>query len=49
MTTTATRTIIVLDPTAPPREIRQPMAPRLPDLRGRAVDFLWNSKTKGHS
>ena len=47
MTTTATSTLIVLDPTAPPREMRETMAPRLPDLRGRAVGFLWNSKPNG--
>lgn len=47
MTTSATGTLVVLDPTAPPRELRHTMAPRLPDLRGRAVGFLWNSKPNG--
>ena len=47
MTASATRTLIVLDPTAPPRELRHQMAPRLPDLRGRTVGFLWNSKPNG--
>ena len=47
MTSTATRKLVVLDPTAPPREIWEAMAPRLPDLRGRAVGFLWNRKPNG--
>ena len=47
MTTSATRTLVVLDPTAPPRELRHSMALRLPDLRGRSVGFLWNSKPNG--
>ena len=45
--TTATRAIVVLDPTAPPRQVRESMAPRLPDLQGRAVGFLWNNKPNG--
>ena len=47
MTTSATRTLVVLDPTAPPRELHHSMALRLPDLRGRSVGFLWNSKPNG--
>lgn len=47
MTNSGTGTLVVLDPTASPRELRHPMAPRLPDLRGRAVGFLWNSKPNG--
>jgi len=47
MTINATATIVVLDPTAKPRELRHAMAPRLADLRGRAVGFLWNSKPNG--
>ena len=47
MTTIPTGNLVVLDPTAPPRELRHTMAPRLPDLRGRAVGFLWNSKPNG--
>ncbi len=47
MTTSTTRTLVVLDPTAPPRELRHSMALRLPDLRGRSVGFLWNSKPNG--
>ena len=47
MTTSNTRTIVVLDPTAEPRDLRHTMAPRLPDLRGQAVGFLWNSKPNG--
>ena len=45
--TVSARAIVVLDPTAPPRELRESMAPRLPDLRGRAVGFLWNNKPNG--
>ena len=47
MTINGTGTIVVLDPTAKPRELRHEMAPRLPDLRGRKVGFLWNSKPNG--
>ena len=47
MTTSTAGTLVVLDPTAPPRELRHTMAPRLPDLRGRALGFLWNSKPNG--
>ena len=47
MTANPTRTIVVLDPTAPPREIHQAMAPRLADLGGCTVGFLWNSKSNG--
>ena len=39
--------IIVLNPTAPPRELRTVMASRPADLRGKAVGFLWNSKPNG--
>ena len=41
------RTIFVLDPTAPPRDLRQDMAVRTPNLGGRRVGFLWNSKPNG--
>ena len=47
MTNSGTGNLVVLDPTAPPRDLRHTMAPRLPDLRGRAVGFLWNSKPNG--
>ena len=47
MSANDSRTIFVLDPTAPPRDIRQEMALRLPDLGGRKVGFLWNSKPNG--
>ena len=47
MTINTTGTIVVLDPTAKPRELQHAMAPRLPDLRGRAIGFLWNSKPNG--
>ena len=44
---TATTHITVLNPTAPPRELRTEMAERPADLRGKAVGFLWNSKPNG--
>ena len=47
MTSTATGTITVLDPTAPPRELSISMALRPDDLRGLRVGFLWNSKPNG--
>ena len=47
MTATATGSSFVLDPTAPPRELRHTMAPRPQDLRGKSVGFLWNSKPNG--
>ena len=39
--------ITVLNPTAPPRELRTAMAARPEDMRGKAVGFLWNSKPNG--
>lgn len=39
--------ITVLNPTAPPRELRRAMAARLPDLRGQTIGFLWNTKPNG--
>ena len=47
MTATTAGSIFVLDPTAPPRELRHTMAPRPSDLRGESVGFLWNSKPNG--
>ena len=47
MTINGTGTIVVLDPTAKPRELRHELAPRLPDMRGRKIGFLWNSKPNG--
>jgi len=47
MTTTETPKLIVLDPTAAPREMEQAMAPELDDLGGKSVGFLWNSKPNG--
>ena len=47
MTTINTAKLIVLDPTAAPREIVQPMAPRLDGLGGQSVGFLWNNKPNG--
>ena len=43
----ANNTIVVLDPTAPPRDLRRDLAARLPGLGGRTVGFLWNSKPNG--
>ena len=42
-----TGSVLVLNPTAPPRELRISLAERLPDLRGQAVGFLWNGKPNG--
>ena len=39
--------IVILDPTAPPRELRQDMALRPSDVRGKTLGFLWNSKPNG--
>ncbi|PKB72100.1 MAG: hypothetical protein BZY87_01825 [SAR202 cluster bacterium Io17-Chloro-G6] len=39
--------LIVLDPTVPPREMSQPMAPVLDGLGGKSLGFLWNSKPNG--
>ena len=39
--------MIVLDPTAAPREMVQAMAPELASLGGQPVGFLWNSKPNG--
>jgi hypothetical protein len=47
MTTSETAKLIVLDPTAAPREIVQAMAPVLDGLGGQSVGFLWNSKPNG--
>ena len=47
MPPTANGQITVLNPTAPPRQLRTDMAPRSDDLRGKAVGFLWNSKPNG--
>ena len=47
MTTTETAKLIVLDPTAAPREMVQAMAPVLDGLGGLSIGFLWNSKPNG--
>ena len=47
MTTTERAKLIVLDPTAAPREMVQAMAPVLDGLGGQSVGFLWNSKPNG--
>ena len=39
--------VMLLNPTAPPREIKYPMAERLPDLGGKTIGFLWNYKPNG--
>ena len=43
----AMSTIVVLDPTAPPRDLRHPKAQPLASLGGRKIGFLWNSKPNG--
>jgi hypothetical protein len=40
----ARKTILVLDPTARPKAVEREMARRLPDLNGRTLGILWNSK-----
>ena len=47
MSSVANGQITVLNPTAPPRELRTEMALRPDDLRGKSVGFLWNSKPNG--
>ena len=47
MTTSETAKLIVLDPTAAPRDMVQAMAPVLDGLGGQSVGFLWNSKPNG--
>ncbi len=47
MTTTDRPRLIVLDPTAAPREMVQAMAPALDGLGGQSLGFLWNSKPNG--
>ena len=47
MTTTEKAKLIVLDPTAAPREMVQAMAPALEGLGGQSLGFLWNSKPNG--
>ncbi len=42
-----TKTIAVLDPTSKSRVKEISMVPRLHDLNGKAIDFLWNSKPNG--
>ena len=39
--------LIVLDPTAAPRELVQAMAPGLDGLGGQSIGFLWNNKPNG--
>ena len=47
MTSKGNGKIVVLNPTAPPREVRYAMAERLSDIRGKSVGFLWNHKPNG--
>ena len=47
MTTTEKSKLVVLNPTASPREMVQTMAPVLDGLGGQSVGFLWDSKPNG--
>ena len=47
MTTKERAKLIVLDPTAAPREMAQAMAPALDGLGGQSIGFLWNNKPNG--
>ncbi|MFQ6028190.1 MAG: hypothetical protein ACE5Q6_11915, partial [Dehalococcoidia bacterium] len=47
MSSDSTPGIVVLDPTAPPRELRHELAARPDELGGSIVGFLWNSKPNG--
>ena len=47
MTCKSNGTITVLNPTAPPREVRYAMAERLSSIQGKSVGFLWNNKPNG--
>jgi|SRR5918992_4216599 hypothetical protein len=47
MADTVPRHIVVLDPTSPPRELRNALASRQANVQGRTVGFLWNSKPNG--
>ncbi len=48
MTNSTTSRIIVLNPTSPPRQLRNAMASRQPNIQGRTLGFLWNSKPNGN-
>ncbi|MFC1932425.1 hypothetical protein ACFLXU_02180 [Chloroflexota bacterium] len=41
------KTIAVLDPTAKPRVKESPISPRVHDLNGKVIGFLWNDKPNG--
>ena len=41
------KTIAVLDPTAKPRVKETSISPRINDLNGKMIGFLWNSKPNG--
>ena len=47
MTSSGNTNIVVMDPTALPRDLRHDLATRPADLRGGSVGFLWNSKPNG--
>ena len=49
MTSIASETIMVtlLDPTSPPRELSNPLANGLNDIKGKTLGFLWNNKPNG--
>ena len=43
-----TKTITVLDPTAKSKAKENPITPRINDLNGKTVGFLWNKKANGN-
>ena len=49
MTSIASEPIMVtlLDPTSPPRELSNPLASGLNDIKGKNLGFLWNNKPNG--
>ncbi len=47
MVTEKTRTIFVLDPTANPKHKEVSIVPRVNDLNGKVIGFLWNRKPNG--
>ncbi len=47
MPESANGNIVVLNPTAAPRDLRHDMASRQSDIRGLTVGFLWNNKPNG--
>lgn len=43
-----TKTITVLDPTAKLKVKENPITPRINDINGKRVGFLWNKKANGN-